>query len=749
MNWKEFLQDYWAGVKKIPQIFQRIGFRKRTLEDELNEALLRGNLRKVFSGFDLLMLGLGITIGGGVWRLTGHAASSLAGPSIIVSYLLAGMACTFAAACYGELVVEYPVAGGAFTYIMVSFGEFPAWMTVSNQVTEYLFGMAVVARSFSGYLANLCGADSTLFTLGGSRVPGAWSVDLMALAVILAVTALLCVSGHSGSKFISCATVLKLGFIVLILIVGFTKADPANLSPFLLDDSVNGIFTAAAVFMYAMTGFDSVSNAAEEAKDIGSLPWAMVGTTLIATVVYMLLALMLCLLQPYTQINRLDGFTNAFVYVGLDYMQYIVATAAVLGCITGLMVGLYAISRLVMVVARDWMLPPFLARVSTRTQTPLVAQIVLGLIIGTIALLVPADFLGDLVSFGQLFSMWSVVNAQVFRRYYPEIKLRFTRFGAVETANAKVESMALGGRLNLSVAARRRLVALHMALMTLFATGLATWYTVMERNKQHNMEVIGCSVFAALFFLVTLSMKLLCPIQYEPQRFHIPSFLMPWLPAGAIGLILFGMASISPSGYYKIGAYNLLVFLFYFLFSLPMSYIKHYKLDFVNTEQMNIVDLVYDHGQWMPSKESTARLGAGAGSYLAAELSEGSYTNRPWSRHASTILKSSSNPSGRGARFLDGAAWGPSAGSSRALIGGLSTSSVPDVLEPTAGSAAATVASRILPAMAREGSGVPSSPTGTVPTIAEDEPLELAAPAAAAPGTGAGPVQITYHPIDE
>ncbi|KFM24656.1 hypothetical protein F751_2373 [Auxenochlorella protothecoides] len=151
----------------------------------------------------------------------------------------------------------------------------------------------------------------------------------------------------------------------------------------------------------------------------------------------------------------------------------------------------------------------------------------------------------------------------------------------------------------------------------------------------------------------------------------------------------------------------------------------------------------------MPSKESTARLGAGAGSYLAAELSEGSYTNRPWSRHASTILKSSSNPSGRGARFLDGAAWGPSAGSSRALIGGLSTSSVPDVLEPTAGSAAATVASRILPAMAREGSGVPSSPTGTVPTIAEDEPLELAAPAAAAPGTGAGPVQITYHPIDE
>lgn len=150
---------------------------------------------------------------------------------------------------------------------MVSFGEFPAWMTVSNQITEYLFGMAVVARSFSGYLANLCGADSTLFTLGGSRVPGAWSVDLMALAVILAVTALLCVSGHSGSKFISCATVLKLGFIVLILIVGFTKADPANLSPFLLDDSVNGIFTAAAVFMYAMTGFDSVSNAAEEVRE--------------------------------------------------------------------------------------------------------------------------------------------------------------------------------------------------------------------------------------------------------------------------------------------------------------------------------------------------------------------------------------------------------------------------------------------------------------------------------------------------
>lgn len=483
------------------------------------------------------------------------------------------------------------MAGGAFTYIMVVFGEFPAWMTVANQFTEYLFGMAVVARSFSSYLADLCGKGPNYFRIGGTGSSTGWSLDLMAMAIVVVVSLVFAASGRQGHLFISIVSTVKLAVIVFILIVGWTKGDPSNLRPFFLEGA-NGIFSAASIFMYAMTGFDSITNAAEEARNVSSLPWAILGTTTLSTIIYMLLALMLCLMVPTSAISSQDGISQAFDYVGLHYMPYVVATAAVMGCLTALLVGLYAVSRIIMVVARDWLLPPVFARISARTQTPLVAQLTIGGIIALITMLVQGEFLDELVSFGQLFSMWAVVNAQMFRRYYPGIKLRFTRFGAVETMHAKaVSDFVPGARLQIGVAARRKLAILHMVLLSVWAFALAVWFVVTEQHGTRSMEVAGCVLFGCLLFLTALSMRLLCPIQYEPTQFHVPGILMPWVPTVAIGLIFFGMASINPTGYYKIGVYNLAILAIYFLFSLPMSYIKHYKLDFVQTEQLKYVGL--------------------------------------------------------------------------------------------------------------------------------------------------------------
>ena len=527
-----------------------------------------------------------------------------------------------------------------------------------------------VARSFSAYLADICGKGSDFFRVAGNKGDDhAWSLDLMAMALVLVVSAVLAVSGKQGHFVISAMTTLKLAIIVFILIVGWTRGNPDNLDPF-FSGGANGVFSAASVFMYAMTGFDSVSNAAEEARNVSSLPWAMVGTTTLSMTVYALLSLMLCLLVPSTIIDYNDGITDAFLTRNLGYMRYIVATAALIGTLTGLIVGLYAVSRIMMVVARDWLIPPVFARVSARTQTPLLAQLSIGLAISLIALLVQSNFLDELVSFGQLFSMWAVVNAQVFRRYYPGIKLRFTRFGAVEAAHPgkrKGHGDPAGfGRLRFGVAASRWLVVAHIALLSVWAFCLAVWFVVTERHLSTTAEIAGCVVFACLLFGTALSMKLTCPIQYEPSQWHIPAPLMPWVPTVALGLIFFGMASINPTGYYKIGVYNLAVLAIYFFFSLPMSYIKHYKLDFVRTEQLNVVDLVCVDGEWRPMELSTR---------ISALTALGTDDSRTWQHSRvmtwtpqTSIFTRSYNGSGHGGNAYQAAQGTPTKSGSSASL---------------------------------------------------------------------------------
>uniref|UniRef100_A0A1D2A1S4 Uncharacterized protein n=1 Tax=Auxenochlorella protothecoides TaxID=3075 RepID=A0A1D2A1S4_AUXPR len=610
------------------------------------------------------MLGLGITIGAGVWQLTGLAATTLAGPSIIIAYLLAGTSCTAAAACYGELAVEYPVAGGSFTYIMLTFGEFPAWIAVSNQMGIEVFGSAALARSFSAFLASMCGQPPTFFTLSGSHGDeDDWSIDLMAGGVTLLITLVLTLSGRLSGIFITGVTLVKLGLILFILVVAFTKADPSNLHPFFRDGDVGGMLSAASIFVYTMTGFDSISNAAEEAKNIDSLPWAMTGVTITATVLYTLLALALSMLLPATAISASDGMGHDFLTIGLHYMKYVVAVAAVLGSFTGLLVGLYTASRIAMVVARDWMLPPWLAKISTRTNTPARAQIVVGVVVALIAAFSSGHFLADLVSFGQLLSIWFVVNAQLYRRYYPGVKLRFTRHGTVETNTAPSHAWVPGSRLDLSLVTRQILTGVHMVLITLGATGLATWFRTTT-GSDRTLRVAGCSAFFLLYFLAALSMRLLCPLQYEPQRWHVPAFLMPWLPATAIGMVLFGMTSLQSSIWIKVGAYNAIGLIFYLLFSLPMSYIKHYKLDFTNTELLNVVDMQFVDGKWEAAASNIDRVGTAVTTLSLADSSDPQRSLKVYGYPGASGSLASNTPV-RSTRLSGGAAYARSSLSGR------------------------------------------------------------------------------------
>ncbi|EFN54400.1 hypothetical protein CHLNCDRAFT_36103 [Chlorella variabilis] len=412
-----FLKEYWAALRNTHQIFWRIAFRRRTLEEELQEALLRGSLRKAFSGFDLLLLGLGIVIGSGWAQLSGVTAQQFAGPSIILSYLFSGVAMLLAAACFAELVTEYPVSGGAFAFVMINFGELAAFVTLGGLVLEYALGMAAVARGFSRYLARLCNLDQNLFVLEfydcppglePPDCPYTHSFDFMAAGVVVFVSFLLSIGVRESAFFITAVTAIKVVLLVFISIVGYTRAGPtcedtsqcvgmscadycqlqgvsSATDPFFDPDfGANGVFLGAAALFFTYTGMDAICNAAEEARDVAHLPWALVGTVGVSMLLYTMLAVaMMYIATPNAAKPALPPigqpsetaltFTTAF---------YIVSLAALSGIVTALTVGLFSLSRIVMAASRDWLLPPFLARISPRTQTPLVAQMVLGVIIG-------------------------------------------------------------------------------------------------------------------------------------------------------------------------------------------------------------------------------------------------------------------------------------------------------------------------------------------------------------------------------
>ncbi|KAL4429605.1 hypothetical protein ABPG77_008654 [Micractinium sp. CCAP 211/92] len=676
---REFLRDYVQALLNTPQIFRRLAFRRRTLEEELQEALLRGSLRKAFNGFDLLMLGLGIVIGSGWAQLTGTAAQQYSGAAIFISYLFAGLAALLASACYSELCAEFPVSGGSFSYIMVTFGEFAAFVALAGLLLEYALGMAAVARGFSANFAALINLQPKDVRLWVDKAADGHSFDLLAAGVVLFMSMLLSIGVRESAHVISGMTVIKLLMLLAVAIVGYCYADWDNpsgwpyshWSPFLAPAwDVDGLFVGASVCFFAYTGFDAIGNAAEEVQNVRHLPPAIVGTVLISMLTYLLLSLSLVLLVypniacPACNIvgssipplvNFISAFNNGH---GLKSMQYVVSLTALFGIVTALTVGLFSVSRIVMAASRDWLLPPFLARISKRTQTPLVAQMVLGVIIALLAFMVEVDAATSMVSFGTLIALWLVCNAQMWRRYFPELQLRFTSYGTVETVDKQELASHAVGR-GWSVKTRRTLVWVHMLGINVVCIALAVFY--METTSAPDIPDLycepapaapaapggppapppappppppwleACSVsefnlrhsgspawFAIPWFVLTLSLHLTCPLAYQPEGWHIPRWLMPWLPSTAIALLCFSVGALPNSTFWRTGLYFLVLLFVYLLFSLPMSYIKHSKVDRAASQDVNVVELTYVDGQWQPS-----RLDPLYASYLGSPHSSG------------------------------------------------------------------------------------------------------------------------------
>jgi APA family basic amino acid/polyamine antiporter len=404
-----------------------------------------GRLQRHLSARHLVGFGIGVVIGTGIFTLTGVEARNTAGPSVVISFAIAGVVALLAALCYAELASSVPTAGSAYSYAYATTGELIAWIIGWDLFLEFALGAAVVARGWSGYVGNLLHLPTAFF--------GEESTVNLGAALIVVVLTLVAVLGiRESARVTGALVVVKVAICIFVIVAGAWFVRGANLTPFIPPGhpasaggglaqplisavaglspavfGVGGILTAAAVVFFAYTGFEAVANLSEETRRPGrDLPLGLLGTLAVATALYIGVALVVVGMVKYSAIDEGAPIADAFDQVGLGWASALVSLAAVAGLTSVILVDLVTVSRIGFAMGRDGLLPPAVAKVSPRTGTPVRMTLIYGAVVLVMATFVPLGTLADLVSIGTLFAFLLVSAAvPVLRRTRPELARPF------------------------------------------------------------------------------------------------------------------------------------------------------------------------------------------------------------------------------------------------------------------------------------------------------------------------------------
>ena len=367
---------------------------------------------RAFGTWGLTALGIASVVGAGIFVSTGIAAAQDAGPAVVLSFALAGLAAAATALCYAELAAMMPVAGSTYSYAFVAFGLLPAWIVGWDLLIEYLFAAATVAVGWSGYAVSVLASAGLHVPRALTASPfGGGLVNLPAILVVAACTVLLVAGTRESARANAVIVALKLGVLLLVVVVGAFHVKTGNWSPFVPangggfgDFGATGVLRGAGVLFFAYVGFDAVSTAAAEARDPRrTVPRALLGTVAVATLLYIGIGLILTGLTPYRALGVADPIARALGAAGgLGWLDDLVGATAVVGLFATVLVTLYGQVRILMRMAADGLLPPGLARVDPRRRTPVTTTVLCGVVAAVVAALVPIGVLGDLVSIGTL-----------------------------------------------------------------------------------------------------------------------------------------------------------------------------------------------------------------------------------------------------------------------------------------------------------------------------------------------------------
>jgi len=469
----------------------------------------KSGLKKILGKWSLTAIGVGAIIGGGIFVLTGTGAYYNAGPALALSFVIAGIACIFAALCYAEFASILPVEGSAYAYAYGTVGEIFAWGLGWCLILEYAMASMAVSVSWSGYftkflkmfgiyLPDYLTSDPVSYTGEG------FSINLPAFIIVLLITALLTKGTKEAAKTNNFIVILKTAAVVFVVIVGAFYIVPENWMPFIPEQTMieqtngemapaygfQGIISGAAAIFFAYIGFDAVSTQAGEAinpkKDV---PFAIITSLLICTALYIMVSLVLTGMMHYSDFNPLGKYPEAikapvayaFEIAGKHWASNIVTIAATVGLISVVMVMMMGQSRIFMGMAKDGLIPKFFGELHPTTKTPYKGIILLGLIVATVSALTPISTLAHMTSFGTLFAFTMVcIAVWIMRKRQPNIERPFK-------VPAYKLIVILGVLTNIGLIITLDKLALLLSGFWL-VLGLIVYFAYSKRNSKLNNE---------------------------------------------------------------------------------------------------------------------------------------------------------------------------------------------------------------------------------------------------------------------
>ncbi len=402
-------------------------FRKKSIQDLVLESQQKSGLKKALGALDLTMLGIGAIIGTGIFVLTGVAAANYAGPALVVSFIVSGLACAFAALVYAEFASMVPVAGSAYTYSYAALGELFAWIIGWDLMLEYALASSTVAIGWSGYFVKLLqgfGINFPVWAIKSSSEGGL--LNIPALVITLLIIWLLSMGVKESARVNNIIVFVKLIAVVVFIVVAVWYVKPANWQPF-MPFGWKGVFGGAAIVFFAYIGFDSVSTAAEEVKNPQrDLPIGIIASLIVCTVLYIVVAAILTGAVPYTQLNVSAPVALALQLIGQNWAAGLISLGAIGGITTVLLVMLYGQTRVFYAMSRDGLLPKVFSDIHPKHKTPFKSTWLTGIVVAVVAAATPIGIVAEMVNIGTLaaFTMVSIAVI-VLRRSQPDVPRAF------------------------------------------------------------------------------------------------------------------------------------------------------------------------------------------------------------------------------------------------------------------------------------------------------------------------------------